>query len=142
MKTVQTAAGPVRVTAATTIDRPLDDVLGWLADPENLPSWSGFFQEVDAAGNDGRHPALSLAGVISTWTEVSREPGRAEVSICSVIRGRTERAVLSLQGTGAGTAVRFTVTVLRPDNAEALRGQEIRMGDELDAARHLLEARR
>ncbi|WP_432946259.1 SRPBCC family protein [Kribbella sp. CA-253562] len=137
MKTVPSA--PARVTAAITIDRPLTDVTDWFANAENLPSWSGFFQEVDAAGNDGRHPALSLAGVISTWTEVVREPGGAEVAICSVIRGRTERAALSLRQTGAGTHVRFTVTVLRPEGATALQAQEIRMGDELDAARHLLE---
>jgi uncharacterized membrane protein len=137
VKTVPSA--PARVTAATTIDRPLGDVLDWLADAENLPSWSGFFQEVDAAGNDGRHPAQSLAGVITTWTEVAREPGGAEVAICSVIHGRTERAVLSLKQTPTGTSVRFAVTVLRPASAEALQAQEIRMGDELDAARKMLE---
>jgi len=141
--TVSATGAAARVVAATTtFDVPIEPVIEWFSVAENLPSWSGFFSEVDAAGPDGRSPAMSLAGVISTWTEVVRGPERDEVAICSLIHGRTERAVLSFeQLDSSGTRVEFVVTVLRPESEAALETQRARMTDELAAARRLLEVR-
>jgi hypothetical protein len=144
--TVPILPAPAPLTAGLDIGVPLTRALEWFGTATNLPAWTGFFIEVGPAGSDGRHQAMSLAGQITTWIESpwtgsTDDVARCEVVICSVIRGRTERAGLTLERLDAArTRVTFTVTVLRPGSDATLRIQRARMAHELAAARRILEA--
>lgn len=136
----RTSPPPSTVTAELEIDVPLAQAFAWFAAAANLPSWTGFFLRVDPAGTDGHHRALSLVGMITTWIETTGEGERRDIDICSLIRGRTERARLTLDSCStARTHVSFTVTVLHPESEAALEVQRARMEYELAAARRILE---
>lgn len=119
---------------------PLERAVEWFGDATNLPSWTEFFTGIEADSVGGRHQATSLAGPITTWTEIASGDGRTEVSICSLIHGRTERARLTLERQdGASTHVAFTVVVLNPESVNAVQVQSSRMAAELAAARRMLD---
>ncbi len=126
--------------AALAIAVPLERAVEWFGDATNLPSWTGFFTGVEADSIGGRHQATSLAGPITTWTEITSGGDRAEVSICSLIHGRTERARLMLERQKvSSTHVAFIVVVLNPESVTAVQVQSSRMAAELAAARRMLD---
>lgn len=131
------------VSSEVGIAVPVEVARDWFARPENLPEWTGFFTSVRPSDEPGRYHAETRIGPITTWIEQAERDGGYEVAICSLIKGRTERAKLWLgpdgAGGDAGTLARFGVTLLHSPDDDAVAAQRDRMARELGAARQILE---
>ena len=127
------------VTSVVTIAVPVGEAVAWFERAENLPAWTGFFTSVRPAEEPGRYHAETKIGPITSWVERAELDDGYEVSICSLIRGRVERARLWLASAGAGTRAEFRVHLLHDPDEAAVAAQRGRMAGELAAARRILE---
>jgi hypothetical protein len=120
-------------TARAALNADQVQVTRYACEVANLPSWSGFFTSVGNAV-DGRYAVESKAGPIQTWIEQEAIVGGARLTICSVIHGRSERAVLEVveEPTGGSVAV-LRVDLLGDPPEESVGVQRHRMLAELAA---------
>lgn len=129
-------------TAQTEVARPVEDVAEFLARVPNLPSWTTFFRSVGTSADGKRYPVVSAMGELESWIVVGGEPdGSTTCTIHSLIRGREERAVLRLAGSGDGAATVVEFTVRLPAEAPDERAAQQRsvMAGELRRLKDLLE---
>jgi hypothetical protein len=127
------------VQSDVRIDRALPAVRTYLGHVPNLVHWTTFFRSVGTE-RDGRYEVDSIAGPIVTWIE-TETLGDASVrqAICSLIKGRVERATLDLLAGSGGVDVRFEVHLPREADDEALAEQRAEMRRELDTLKALVE---
>lgn len=119
------------VVASQVLAAPLAATADWLADPANLPRWTGFFVEVRP--DQGRHIASTPLGEAEVWIERSDAERGQALEICTILRGRAERARLVLEDAAGQTRASFRVNLLGEPDEDRVLAQQQQMTQELGA---------
>jgi len=119
------------ITATAQLYAPRTALANFAARVPNLPAWSGFFRSVGDLV-DGHYPVQTPVGLIQTRIEHSSNPGSDQISICSLIKGRSERAELVLTDDGDGVRAHFTIDLLGDPAPDVREQQRARMRSELE----------
>lgn len=119
------------------IDRPLGEVAAYAAQVPNLPKWTGFFQSVGTEV-DGRYPAMTPLGPVTTWIEPSYDGERLIFAVVSVVKEK-EKAYIELESRGDAAVLKFVVELPEHAPAAAVARQEAAMAGELRELKRLIE---
>ena len=68
----------MRVEESVEINRPVEEVFTYAADPEHFPEWSGIILEVQKKSREGLQRARGSRPSANSWAVGSRRPSRLQ----------------------------------------------------------------